>query len=126
MKQRSIEVRVGALILLAVGLVLGFVVVMGGPMGVYEAARLHGLHIPDDLSVVGFDDIPMAAWMAPALTTMRQPLSDMAALGVRLLLGVETQHLGHRIELATNLVVRESTAPPASMTVPAKKGRHAS
>ena len=81
-------------------------------MGVYEAARLHGLHVPDDLSVVGFDDIPMAAWVAPPLTTMRQPLADMAALGVRLLLGAETQNLSHRMELATGLVVRASTAPP--------------
>jgi LacI family transcriptional regulator len=81
-------------------------------MGVYEAARLHGLHVPDDLSVVGFDDIPMAAWAAPPLTTMRQPLADMAALGVRLLLGAETRNLSHRMELATGLVVRSSTAPP--------------
>jgi len=81
-------------------------------MGVYEAARLHGLHVPDDLSVVGFDDIPMAAWVAPPLTTMRQPLADMAALGVRLLIGAETQNLSHRMELATGLVVRASTAPP--------------
>lgn len=81
-------------------------------MGVYEAARVRGLDIPRDLSVVGFDDVPMATWMAPPLTTMRQPLADMAALGVRLLVGVETQNLGHRIELATGLVVRESSAPP--------------
>jgi LacI family transcriptional regulator len=81
-------------------------------LGVYEAARLHGLHVPDELSVVGFDDIPMAAWVAPPLTTMRQPLADMAALGVRLLLGAETQNLSHRMELATGLVVRASTAPP--------------
>jgi LacI family transcriptional regulator len=78
--------------------------------GVYEAARLHGLNIPHDLSVVGFDDIPMAAWASPPLTTMRQPLSDMAALGVRLLLGAETQNLSHRMELATGLIVRASTA----------------
>lgn len=84
-------------------------------MGVYEAARLHGRHIPDDLSVVGFDDIPLAAWASPPLTTMRQPLADMAALGVRLLLGVGTANLGHRMELATGLVVRASTAaPPAT------------
>jgi LacI family transcriptional regulator len=80
--------------------------------GVYEAARLHGLHIPRDLSVVGFDDIPLAAWASPPLTTMRQPLADMAALGVRLLLGAGTANLSHRMELATGLVVRASTAPP--------------
>jgi len=77
------------------------------------AARLHGRHIPEDLSVVGFDDIPMAAWVSPPLTTMGQPLADMAALGIRLLLGSDT-NLSHRMELATGLVVRASTAAPRS------------
>jgi LacI family transcriptional regulator len=80
-------------------------------MGVYEAARLHGLRLPDELSVVGFDDIPMAEWVSPPLTTMRQPLAEMAALAIHMLLGKETSELSHRIELATSLVVRSSTAP---------------
>ncbi|HWJ75122.1 MAG TPA: LacI family DNA-binding transcriptional regulator [Kaistia sp.] len=80
-------------------------------MGVYEAARLHGLRLPDDLSVVGFDDIPMAEWVSPPLTTMRQPLAEMAALAVNMLLGRESSELSHRIELATSLVVRASTTP---------------
>ena len=81
-------------------------------MGVYEAARRHGLRLPDDLSVVGFDDIPMAEWVSPPLTTMHQPLAEMAALAIRMLLGKEAAGLSHRMELATNLVVRESTAAP--------------
>ncbi|MBZ9937242.1 LacI family DNA-binding transcriptional regulator [Mesorhizobium sp. BR1-1-16] len=80
-------------------------------MGVYEAARLHGLRLPDDLSVVGFDDIPMAEWVSPPLTTMRQPLAEMAALAINMLLGKESSELSHRIELATSLVVRSSTTP---------------
>jgi LacI family transcriptional regulator len=78
-------------------------------MGVYEAARRLGLRIPDDLSVVGFDDIPTTAWMSPPLTTVRQPLAEMAALAVRTLLSGSP---GRRAELPTDLVVRASTAPP--------------
>jgi LacI family transcriptional regulator len=81
-------------------------------MGVYEAARLRGLRLPEDLSVVGFDDIPTARWMSPPLTTIRQPLAEMAALGVRMLLAGDSADFNHRAELSTNLVVRASTAKP--------------
>jgi DNA-binding LacI/PurR family transcriptional regulator len=83
-------------------------------LGVYEAARQLGLQIPDDLSVVGFDDVPMAGWVAPPLTTIRQPLSEMAALATRTLLSdAGTRRPGNRrIELSTKLIVRTSTAPP--------------
>jgi LacI family transcriptional regulator len=79
-------------------------------MGVYEAAREHHLRIPDNLSVVGFDDVPMAQWMAPPLTTLRQPLREMAALAVRTLLSGDAASYNQRVELATNLVIRSSTA----------------
>ena len=45
--------------------------------GLYEAARQRGLRIPQDLSVVGFDDLPVAGWVSPPLTTVRQPLAEM-------------------------------------------------
>ncbi|HTX01827.1 MAG TPA: substrate-binding domain-containing protein, partial [Acidimicrobiales bacterium] len=83
-------------------------------MGVYEAARQHQLRLPDDLSVVGFDDVPMAAWASPPLTTLHQPLAEMAALAVRSLLAPAGTVLSERVELATSLVVRASTAPPRS------------
>lgn len=79
-------------------------------MGVYEAARQHGLRIPEDLSVVGFDDIPSAGWMAPPLTTVRQPLAEMATLAVRILVAGNSADYNNRAELSTNLVVRGSTA----------------
>jgi LacI family transcriptional regulator len=82
-------------------------------MGVYEAARLHSIRLPEELSVVGFDDIPTARWMSPPLTTLRQPLAEMAALAVRMLLTGDSADFNHRAELSTNLVVRSSTAPPA-------------
>jgi LacI family xylobiose transport system transcriptional regulator len=76
--------------------------------GVYEAARVRGLEIPTQLSVIGFDDLPMARWVGPPLTTIRQPLTEMAATAVRLVLG---QASDRRVELATTLVVRQSTHP---------------
>jgi DNA-binding LacI/PurR family transcriptional regulator len=75
--------------------------------GVYEAARVLGVEIPTQLSVIGFDDLPMARWVGPPLTTIRQPLTEMAAAAARLVLG---QGGEQRIELATSLVVRQSTA----------------
>jgi LacI family xylobiose transport system transcriptional regulator len=63
---------------------------------------------------VGFDDIPMAEWVSPPLTTMRQPLAEMAALAIQMVLGKEGSDLSHRIELATSLVIRSSTGPPSA------------
>ncbi|GAA1761055.1 LacI family DNA-binding transcriptional regulator [Agromyces humatus] len=85
-------------------------------LGVLEAARERGLRVPDDLSVVGYDDIPLARWLTPRLTTVHQPLKRMgeeaASLVIRL--ADETPATTPRMDLATSLVVRESTAPPAS------------
>jgi DNA-binding LacI/PurR family transcriptional regulator len=75
--------------------------------GVYEAARVLGVEIPAQLSIIGFDDLPMARWVGPPLTTIRQPLTEMAAAAARLVLG---QGGEERIELATSLVVRQSTS----------------
>ncbi len=85
-------------------------------IGAVQAARARGLRVPEDLSIVGFDDVEPATIVTPTLTTVRQPLAEMGrtavSLMMRLLEGqrVETLHL----ELATRLVVRESTAPPRS------------
>ena len=85
--------------------------------GVYRAAREKGLHIPEDLSVVGFDDSPLCDWLIPTMTTIRQPLEDMARQATRILLAMTTSHafpVTSNIQLATSLVVRESTCPPRS------------
>ncbi|MHC5908544.1 LacI family DNA-binding transcriptional regulator [Streptomyces sp. S6] len=83
-------------------------------LGVYQAARELGLRIPHDLSVVGFDDVPATAWMDPPLTTVHQPLAEMAVAATELALalgrGEEVPRTG--LEIATTLTVRESTAPP--------------
>lgn len=86
----------------------------GMAIGVYHAANQAGLRIPQDLSVVGYDDYPLDQWLVPPLTTVRQPLSDMGTAAARMVLdlaaGVEPRSRRH--ELATELVVRSSTAPP--------------
>ena len=87
-------------------------------LGVYEEARQAGLRIPEDLSVVGFDDLPFAEWAGPPLTTVRQPLRQMGAVAAEMVLA---QAAGHRpehdrVELPTTLVVRGSTAKPSTGT----------
>jgi LacI family transcriptional regulator len=82
-------------------------------IGAIQAARARGLRVPEDLSVVGFDDVEHATIVTPALTTVRQPLAEMGRTAVSLLSRLmerqsfETLH----VELATRLVVRDSTAP---------------
>ncbi|HZC63142.1 MAG TPA: substrate-binding domain-containing protein [Streptosporangiaceae bacterium] len=80
--------------------------------GVLQALGERGLRAPGDLSVVGFDDVPVASWATPALTTVRQPLAAMAATAFRMLHGRPGAGEPHHIELATTLVIRESTGPP--------------
>jgi LacI family xylobiose transport system transcriptional regulator len=84
--------------------------------GVYEAARQVGLRIPDELSVIGFDDISYAQWCGPALTTVRQPFAEMGAKAASLVLALAAgQPLPQaRAEIETTLIVRASTAPPAA------------
>lgn len=83
-------------------------------LGVYEAARRAGIRIPDELSVVGFDDIEVARWCGPPLTSVRQPFAGMGAAAAEMVMRLATgQPFESRVELATSLVVRESTAPPA-------------
>jgi LacI family transcriptional regulator len=85
--------------------------------GAIEAVRNHGLRIPEDVSVLGFDDIPQAAHAHPGLTTIRQPLEQMGQLATRMLLKkIENPDFsGERIELQTTLVIRESCQPPRSV-----------
>lgn len=83
-------------------------------LGVYRALAERGLRVPDDMSVVGFDDLPEARWINPALTTVRQPLSEMAATALRLLVRMMDgdRPESTRTELSTRLVERSSTTVP--------------
>lgn len=81
-------------------------------LGVIAAGSAAGLRVPDDLSVVGYDDIALSRWMSPQLTTVHQPLRRMGEEATRLTLklasGANVDTL--RMDLATHLVVRGSTA----------------
>jgi DNA-binding LacI/PurR family transcriptional regulator len=95
----------------------------GMAIGVYHAASVAGLRIPDDLSVVGFDDYPLDEWLVPPLTTVRQPLRDMGAAAARMVLDLArgAAPRANRLDLATELVVRQSTAPPPSRPLAAAR-----
>jgi LacI family transcriptional regulator len=83
-------------------------------IGALHAARERGLSVPDDLSVVGFDDTEQSIIVTPRLTSVSQPLAELGRMGVSLLIRIlEGQRVeALRMELATRLVVRESTGPP--------------
>ncbi|MBK8051180.1 MAG: LacI family DNA-binding transcriptional regulator [Anaerolineales bacterium] len=81
--------------------------------GVLEAAHACKLRVPQDLSLVGFDDVPMASWTQPRLTTVRQPLVEMGRLAAELLLRTleDPEHQKQGIVVPAELFVRQSTAP---------------
>ncbi|MGI8768456.1 MAG: LacI family DNA-binding transcriptional regulator [Propionibacteriaceae bacterium] len=82
-------------------------------LGVMEEARRRSIRVPEDLSVVGFDDTFMATRSAPQLTTVAQPLVEMGRVAIRSLARmINHESVGsNHIELATRLVIRDSTAP---------------
>jgi LacI family transcriptional regulator len=84
-------------------------------MGTIRALHEGGLRVPEDVSVLGFDDIQSASYQVPSLTTIRQPLQKMGCTAAQMLLkkltGESTPDL---IRIDPELVVRESTARPAS------------
>ena len=83
-------------------------------IGVCQAARRMGLEIPQDLSVVGFDDVPRARNWDPPLTTVRQPIVDKGRVAADLLLEQIGGAPPGRIMLPIDLVVRSSTSPAPS------------
>jgi LacI family transcriptional regulator len=83
---------------------------------VLQEARARGIRVPEDLSVVGFDDTMVAHIAAPALTTVHQPLEEVGRMAVNLLARIMDEAPAHpiRLEVGTRLVVRESTGPAPS------------
>ncbi len=82
--------------------------------GVLQVAQEMGLRVPEDLSVVGFDDTPFAQILSPRLSSIRQPLEQMATEAVRLLMEwieQKTPPTPRVVQMATELVLRESTTP---------------
>jgi DNA-binding LacI/PurR family transcriptional regulator len=83
-------------------------------IGAIRALKDAGLSVPEDVSVVGFDDIQSAAFTTPSLTTVRQPLSEMGRRGAQVLLeriAQREREFAVEIVMAPELIVRESTAP---------------
>jgi LacI family transcriptional regulator len=84
-------------------------------LGVLKAAASRGVCVPEQLSVAGFDDIPMAAYAIPSLTTVRQPIGETARLAVARVLDGDAERGGttRRLSLVRpTLVARDSCAPP--------------
>jgi DNA-binding LacI/PurR family transcriptional regulator len=84
-------------------------------LGVLSAAEAHGIGVPDDLSIVGFDDIRFAQYVRPRLTTIRSPVDRLAQTGVELLFErlADPQAPARTQVLPVELVIRESAAAPA-------------
>lgn len=87
-------------------------------VGVLAAARELRVSVPEQLSVVGFDDTPQASWTTPQLTSVHQPLAGMGQMAVETVLAMADgiQPASRHIQLATSLTVRDSTAPPPGVT----------
>ena len=79
--------------------------------GVMEAVRDRGLRIPEDISIIGFDNIPQALQVSPQLTTVQQPLADMGREATRMLVALiqDPECPYQHVELPTSLIVRAST-----------------
>ena len=86
--------------------------------GVYRTAYLRGLRIPNELTVIGFDDSPLASRLCPSLTTMHQPIRDMGRMAAERLIAKISKRAGPSAAATTffpHLVVRESSgSPPAA------------
>jgi DNA-binding LacI/PurR family transcriptional regulator len=91
-------------------------------LGAIRELRSHGLAVPDDVSVIGYDDIPVASFVEPPLTTVRQPMREVGTLAAKLLLDRITGNggvpVGGRVHLPTTLVERGSVAAPRQATEP--------
>ena len=82
-------------------------------LGVLRSARMHGLRVPQDVSLVGFDDLFIATYTQPQLTTVRQPMQKMGRMAMESLLNLMSgEPSAESVKLPAELIVRESTAPP--------------
>jgi len=83
-------------------------------MGAMDAVRERGLRVPDDISILGFDDIPQAGLVRPGLTTVNQPLEKMGRVATQMLLDLlkHPELEADRIELPTQLILRNSCSSP--------------
>ncbi len=91
-------------------------------MGSIRALHDSGLRVPEDVSVLGFDDIQSASFHVPSLTTVRQPLQEMGSTGADALLRIIAgESLPAILQIEPELILRESTGPVTRMGVGTKK-----
>ncbi len=82
-------------------------------LGAMRCLRNHGLRVPNDISIAGFDDLFFAAYTEPPLTTIRQPMRRMGQMAIESLLKLmEGKESVTQVQIEPELVVRQSTAPP--------------
>lgn len=85
-------------------------------IGAMIAARRSGLLIPEDLSIVGFDDTPLSSHVWPALTTVRWPIAEMACIAARKLIEPQDVDLLQKWQLPSKLIERQSVVPPKAIS----------
>jgi LacI family transcriptional regulator len=91
-------------------------------MGALHAIRQRGLRVPEDIALVGYDDLALAAYATPPLTTVHQPISEMGAQAVRVLIDqIKGQGPASSVRLPAHLVVRESCGARAATLIPRKE-----
>lgn len=82
-------------------------------LGAMWQIRAHGLKVPDDVSVIGFDDLYISQYLEPPLTTVRQPMRQMGRMAMETLLHIfDGPHSTHNLRVEGQLIVRQSTASP--------------
>ncbi len=87
--------------------------------GAIRAIQEMGLRVPQDVSIIGFDDVPESRTFRPKLTTVRQPLQEMGRVATRILVQMieKSSSAPNQIALPTELIIRESTAPPPKQII---------
>jgi LacI family transcriptional regulator len=93
-------------------------------IGAMSGCRDAGVSVPNDISIIGFDDLPIAKYVTPQLTTIRVPAQEMGLSATRrITAAIEGGAPLSSLELQTELIVRESTAPPRSAAVLSARSR---
>jgi len=88
-------------------------------LGALRGIRASGLHVPEDVSVIGFDDLLIASYIEPALTTIRQPKEQMGRLATEIVLKFLGRTDGEsNVKVAGELIIRNSTAAPRRKAIP--------
>lgn len=92
-------------------------------VGALSAIQASGLRVPEDISLVGFDDVPVSTQVYPHLTTVRQPLAQMSRAAINMLIAMISgfEPPAQKITLSPELVVRDSTGPAPAPGVQGKE-----